>query len=213
MLLRSGDDDRRFSASKSRALHSTCGHRTCTKGANPVTAFLSTGSKAAAFCVFLSCVHTYLRGHAVRAERRRVAHVAVSVTNALVVMARSDDDDWHLVAIVQSNIKRMLAYSSIAHAGYALIGIVAGDWRAVAFLPVSYVLINIGAFGVIELIARRATNASRLPTMPDRISVRWLVKRTVAVSVELAGIPLPADSWQNSSSQGRLGWRISRCWW
>jgi len=59
------------------------------------------------------------------------------------------------VAIVQSNIKRMLAYSSIAHAGYALVGMVANDWRAVAFYLLSYVLINLGAFGIIEVMARR----------------------------------------------------------
>src|SRR6185436_18672718 len=78
-----------------------------------------------------------------------------TVTTSLEVMAILTMIIGNLAAIVQSNIKRMLAYSSIAHAGYALIGIVANDWRAVAFYMLSYVLINLGAFGIIEVIARR----------------------------------------------------------
>jgi NADH-quinone oxidoreductase subunit N len=121
----------------------------------PVTAFLSTGSKAAAFASF-SRVFILTFAATSFAVSTGVLHTLQSaVTDALVVMAILTMTIGNLVAIVQSNIKRMLAYSSIAHAGYALIGIVAGDWRAVAFYLLSYVLINIGAFGVIELIARR----------------------------------------------------------
>jgi hypothetical protein len=121
----------------------------------PVTAFLSTGSKAAAFASF-SRVFILTFAATPFALSAGVLHTLQSAaTDALVVMAILTMTIGNLVAIVQSNIKRMLAYSSIAHAGYALIGIVAGDWRAVAFYLLSYVLINIGAFGVIELIARR----------------------------------------------------------
>src|SRR5690349_16724365 len=120
----------------------------------PVTAFLSTGSKAAAFASF-SRVFILTFASASLAATGALHNLQGSVTDALVVMAILTMTIGNLVAIVQSNIKRMLAYSSIAHAGYALIGIIAGDWRAVAFYLLSYVLINIGAFGVIELIARR----------------------------------------------------------
>jgi NADH-quinone oxidoreductase subunit N len=120
----------------------------------PVTAFLSTGSKAAAFASF-SRVFVLTFASASLAATGTLHNLQGSVTDALVVMAILTMTIGNLVAIVQSNIKRMLAYSSIAHAGYALIGIIAGDWRAVAFYLLSYVLINIGAFGVIELIARR----------------------------------------------------------
>jgi len=120
----------------------------------PVTAFLSTGSKAAAFASF-SRVFILTFASASLAATGALHNFQGTVTDALVVMAILTMTIGNLVAIVQSNIKRMLAYSSIAHAGYALIGIIAGDWRAVAFYLLSYVLINIGAFGVIELIARR----------------------------------------------------------
>ena len=71
----------------------------------------------------------------------------------------------NVVAIAQNNVKRMLAYSSIAHAGYALIGfIAAGSARdpaqrnaaigAVIFYLLTYAVMNLGAFAVVQLIAR-----------------------------------------------------------
>ena len=71
----------------------------------------------------------------------------------------------NVVAIVQNNVKRMLAYSSIAHAGYALVGFVAAGATsdpgqrsnaitAVVFYLLTYAVMNIGAFAVVQLIAR-----------------------------------------------------------
>ena len=121
----------------------------------PVTAFLSTGSKAAAFASFSRVFILTFAAIPFVVSSGALHALQSAATDSLVVMAIVTMTIGNLVAIVQSNIKRMLAYSSIAHAGYALIGIVANDWRAVAFYILSYVLINIGAFGVIELIARR----------------------------------------------------------
>jgi NADH-quinone oxidoreductase subunit N len=129
----------------------------------PVTAFLSTGSKAAAFASFtrvfvLTFAATpFLAGAA--GELARLQHAWV---NALAVMAILTMTIGNLVAIVQSNIKRMLAYSSIAHAGYALVGMVALDWTSVAFYMLSYVVINIGAFAIIEVIARRGDRRTEI---------------------------------------------------
>jgi len=77
----------------------------------------------------------------------------------------------NVVAIVQNNVKRMLAYSSIAHAGYALVGFVAAGaappaqrsatMTAIAFYLLTYAVMNMGAFAVVTLIARsgdRSTN-------------------------------------------------------
>src|SRR5207302_9855549 len=71
----------------------------------------------------------------------------------------------NVVAIVQNNVKRMLAYSSIAHAGYALLGFVAAGaasdplerstaLAAVTFYLLTYAVMNMGAFGIVTLIAR-----------------------------------------------------------
>jgi len=109
----------------------------------------------------------------------------------LMVMAILTMTIGNLVAIVQSNIKRMLAYSSIAHAGYALVGMVAGDWRAVAFYLLSYVLINIGAFGIIELIARRGDKRVEIS---DYAGIGFLSPMLSSILslflLSLAGLPL-----------------------
>jgi len=121
----------------------------------PVTAFLSTGSKAAAFASFSRVFILTFAATSFAASTGALHTLQSATTSALVVMAILTMTIGNLVAIVQSNIKRMLAYSSIAHAGYALVGLVANDWRAVAFYLLSYVLINLGAFGIIEVMARR----------------------------------------------------------
>ena len=77
----------------------------------------------------------------------------------------------NVVAIVQTNIKRMLAYSSIAHAGYILVGLLAGSsgyaqahpelgistqaYAGVLFYILAYTFMNLGAFGILILLARR----------------------------------------------------------
>ncbi|HXU37911.1 MAG TPA: NADH-quinone oxidoreductase subunit N [Blastocatellia bacterium] len=121
----------------------------------PVTAFLSTGSKAAAFASFSRVFILTFAATSFASSTGALHTLQSATTGALVIMAILTMTIGNLAAIVQSNIKRMLAYSSIAHAGYALIGIVANDWRAVAFYLLSYVLINLGAFGIIEVMARR----------------------------------------------------------
>lgn len=121
----------------------------------PVTAFLSTGSKAAAFASFSRVFILTFAATSFVSSSGALHTLQSATTSALVIMAILTMSIGNLAAIVQGNIKRMLAYSSIAHAGYALIGIVANDWRAVAFYLLSYVLINLGAFGIIEVIARR----------------------------------------------------------
>jgi NADH-quinone oxidoreductase subunit N len=157
----------------------------------PVTAFLSTGSKAAAFASF--CRVFVLTFAVSGVTRGAMATLQTTWTEALVVMAILTMTIGNLAAIVQSNIKRMLAYSSIAHAGYALVGLIALDWRAVAFYLLSYVVINIGAFAVIEVIARRGDKRTEISDYAG-IGFQSLGLAT-ALSLfllSLAGIPLTA---------------------
>src|ERR1051325_11444841 len=120
----------------------------------PVTALLSTGSKASAFAAF-SRVFVLTFAVAPIAANATLSNFQSAITNTLIVMAILTMTIGNFVAMVQTNIKRLLAYSSIAHAGYALVGLAAGDWSSVAFYMLGYVVINIGAFAVIEVIARR----------------------------------------------------------
>ncbi|MCI0486016.1 MAG: NADH-quinone oxidoreductase subunit N [Blastocatellia bacterium] len=162
----------------------------------PVTAFLSTGSKAAAFASFSRVfILTFFAAAPVASGMTDSAVSALREvsTNALMVMAILTMTIGNLVAIVQNNVKRMLAYSSIAHAGYALVGMVAGDWRAVAFYLLSYVVINIGAFAVIEVIARRGDKRTEIADYSGiGFQTLGLAAALSLFLLSLAGIPLTA---------------------
>jgi NADH-quinone oxidoreductase subunit N len=114
------------------------------EGAPPaVTAFMSTGVKAAAFAafarVFLSAFEP-LRG---------------SWSEVIWVIAAATMIVGTVVGVAQSNVKRMLAYSSIAHGGYLLIALVSANdvgKGAILFYLLTYAITNIGAFGVIVLL-------------------------------------------------------------
>jgi len=104
-----------------------------------VTAFMIAGTKAAAFAAFL-------RVFLLALPTLHVYWAAVIWVLAVLTMTLGN-----LVALVQTNVKRMLAYSSIAHAGYVLVAIVAGGSSgatSVLFYLVAYALMNLGAFAV-----------------------------------------------------------------
>ena len=159
----------------------------------PVTAFLSTGSKAAAFAAFSRVFILTFAATSVGTGTGLLASLQATSTSALVVMAILTMTLGNIVAIVQSNIKRMLAYSSIAHAGYALVGLVALNWQSVAFYLLSYVVINIGAFAVIEAIARRGDKRTEIS---DYAGIGFqslgLASALSLFLLSLAGIPLTA---------------------
>jgi NADH-quinone oxidoreductase subunit N len=112
----------------------------------PVTAFLSVGSKAASFAMLL---RIFVEGlPAMSADWRLLFEVLAIVTMTV----------GNFAALTQSNLKRMLAYSSIAHAGYVLIGVVAGTTRGVTATLIYlliYSFMQLGAFAVIVLLRRR----------------------------------------------------------
>lgn len=112
----------------------------------PVAAFLSTGPKAAAFAVFL---RVYLTAFGPYSQR----WVPLVWISALVTMLVGN-----FAALRQSNIKRLLGYSSIAHAGYVLVAVAAGSdggAAAVMFYLAAYTFMNVGAFAVVSHFARR----------------------------------------------------------
>ena len=112
----------------------------------PFTGFLSTASKAAGFAVFLRVFLSGALGPVVQGE-----WWAMLVAMCIITMLLGN-----FVAIYQTNIKRLLAYSSIAQAGYALIGLVTltqDGSGATLFYLLMYVFTNIAAFGVIILVS------------------------------------------------------------
>ena len=130
----------------------------------PVTAFMAAGPKAAGFASFLR-VFVFGLPFVVSATSVSGANVHQAWVITLMVMAILTMTLGNVVAIVQNNVKRMLAYSSIAHAGYALVGFVAAGAASdpvqrntaitsVMFYLLTYAVMNIGAFAVVQLIAR-----------------------------------------------------------
>src|SRR6266542_4443821 len=129
----------------------------------PVTAFMAAGPKAAGFASFL---RVFIFGFPIATavvSTGGYAHKAW--LGALAVMAVLTMSVGNITAVVQNNVKRMLAYSSIAHAGYALVGFVAAGaasdpeqrsaaLTSVAFYLLTYAVMNMGAFAIVTLMAR-----------------------------------------------------------
>src|ERR1700682_208090 len=110
----------------------------------PVTAFMSVGTKAAAFAMI---VRVFAGGLPHLAPEWQVLLAFVAATSMIV---------GNVAAIVQTNVKRLLAYSGIAQAGYILIGVIAGGdagLSAVNYYLFIYMFMNFGAFAVITLLA------------------------------------------------------------
>ncbi|TFH34807.1 MAG: NADH-quinone oxidoreductase subunit N, partial [Anaerolineales bacterium] len=113
----------------------------------PITAFISTASKAAGFAVL------------VRFMLAVFPAIELQWTWILAVMATATMTIGNLLALPQKNIKRMLAYSSVAHAGYAMIGLVALSTfgaASIVFYLAAYVITNLAAFAVVILFTRTA---------------------------------------------------------
>ncbi len=118
-----------------------------------ITAFIATGSKAAAFAALLRVLTASAR--AVQLDWAALLWVLAVLTMTV----------GNVIAIAQQNLKRMLAYSSIAHGGYMLVGVVAGGTLgngSVLFYLLVYTFTTAGAFGVILLLEREGREAVRL---------------------------------------------------
>lgn len=125
----------------------------------PVTAFLSVGPKAAGFAVLIRFFYTVFASPDTVAGTWRLSS-AIDWTLLFAVLSAVTMTVGNFVAINQRNVKRLLAYSSIAHAGYMLMGFVlltAVGLQAILFYLVVYLFMNLGAFYVVVLV----TNGTR----------------------------------------------------
>ncbi len=148
----------------------------------PITAFMTVGPKAAGFAALIRILIQALP--ALHPDWSAILWM-ISILSMTV---------GNIVAIRQSNIKRMLAYSAIAHAGYILVGVVAGGkagYAAVAFYLVAYTLMNLGALTIVLALSRRGdlrvelsdySGLGRLAPVPAAALSLFLIS--------LAGIPL-----------------------
>ncbi|MGH7813803.1 MAG: NADH-quinone oxidoreductase subunit N [Candidatus Binataceae bacterium] len=115
----------------------------------PITAFMAAGVKLAAFAAFM------------RIFLAALAPVGEIWAPAFWILAAITMTGGNLLALAQSNVKRMLAYSAIAHAGYLLVGMTAGAEAggAILYYLLAYAFMNLGAFGVVIALERRGVAA------------------------------------------------------
>ncbi|HDY67266.1 MAG TPA: NADH-quinone oxidoreductase subunit N [Candidatus Scalindua sp.] len=146
-----------------------------------ITAFLSAGPKAAAFAVFFRVFLVSLP--ALEPKWSMILWVLAVLTMTV----------GNVVAIAQTNIKRMLAYSSIAHAGYALIAIVAANSLGTAsmlFYMLAYIFMNLGAFAVVIVLGRKGEENLMIEDYNGLGYKHPLLAITMSIFMfSLAGIP------------------------
>ncbi len=158
--------------------------------ASSVSAFLAFVPKSAGFVAILLLVSTFSAAD----QPMPAALQAVLVAMAAVTMTVGN-----VLAILQTNIKRILAYSSIAHSGYMLIGVVAGPgdgalvsngYAAVVFYLLTYGFMNLGAFGVLASLKRRGVEIEDLPQLKGLCRTNPLLGWTMVLCAgSLMGLP------------------------
>lgn len=146
-----------------------------------VTALIATGSKAGAFAALIRVLMVTLRG--VPPDWAALLWVIAAVTMTV----------GNVVALAQSNLKRMLAYSSIAHVGYMLVGLTAGGVGgagSVLFYMLTYTFTTAGAFGVITLCERARGEAVEVGDYAGLARRHPILAATLALFLlSLVGIP------------------------
>jgi NADH-quinone oxidoreductase subunit N len=143
----------------------------------PVTAFLTVAPKAAGFAVLLRLLGPAGSGPV-------TIRTALGVVAALTMIAAS------LAALRQKNIKRLLAYSSIAHSGTLLLAVVAGDGTGLAFYLTVYLFMNLGAFGAVMALAGKDGERLDLDSFAGAgHSSPWIAALFSVFLLSLAGFP------------------------
>jgi len=148
---------------------------------SPITGFMSVGVKAAAFAAFARVFFEALP--ALQIDWSQILWFLAILTMIL----------GNLAALVQDNIKRMLAYSSIAHAGYILIGMVAGKEMGTAgmlYYLLAYAFTNLGAFSVVALVGRKGEANVKIDDYRGLANVHPMLALVMSIFLfSLAGIP------------------------
>jgi NADH-quinone oxidoreductase subunit N len=146
-----------------------------------VTVFIGTASKLAAFAL------------AMRLLPEALGASQPDWGQMLVVLSVLSMAIGNIVAIAQTNLKRMLAYSTISHIGYVLLGILSGTaqgYQAAMFYMISYIIVAAGAFGMILLLAKQGFEADKLTDFKG-LNARspWFAGMMAVLMFSLAGVP------------------------
>ena len=150
----------------------------------PITAFIATASKGAVFALVLRYFTLIdIRSHA-------------PLFAIFTIVAIASMFAGNLLALFQTNVKRILAYSSISHLGYLLVTVLSSGAlasAAAAFYLTAYFITTLGAFGVITVISERDRDADRMDDYQGLAWRKpWLAGVFTCMLFSLAGIPLTA---------------------
>ncbi len=154
-----------------------------------VTAFMSVGAKGAGFAALIRVLH-FAFGDLAYAGDWALAAAVLAVLSMTV---------GNLVALAQTDVKRMLGYSSIAHAGYILVGVAAvsqSGVRSVLFYLLAYAFMNVGAFAVACVLERRGEFSTTLRDYAGLSQREPLLAAAMAVfMLSLMGMPPLVGFW------------------
>ncbi|MCA1805178.1 MAG: NADH-quinone oxidoreductase subunit NuoN [Xanthomonadaceae bacterium] len=147
----------------------------------PVTLFIGSAPKIAAFAIVMRVLVDGLGG------------LVADWQGMLVILAVLSLAVGNVIAIAQTNLKRMLAYSTISHVGFLLLGILAGTpdgYAAAMFYIITYALMAVGAFGMIILLSRAGFEADELEDFRG-LNARnpWFAFMMLILMFSMAGVP------------------------
>jgi len=156
----------------------------------PVTALIASGSKVASFAVLVALTDGFLSSAPSLQTPSWIVLLLCMAAGSIVL--------GNLAALVQTSVRRLLAYSAIAHAGYMLLGIAAHtpqSGAAVLYYALTYALTTVGAFGVIAIV-ERSTGSDRLDAFAGLSRRSPLLAGTMLLFLlSLAGIPPLVGFW------------------
>ncbi len=149
--------------------------------ATPTTLIIGAAPKIAAFAFIMRLLATGLQG------------MSADWQQMLVILAIASMAVGNIIAIAQANLKRMLAYSTIAHMGYVLLGILAaGDngYSSALFYVITYAIMTLGSFGMILLLSRAGFEAETIDDFKGlNQRSKWFAFMMLILMFSLAGIP------------------------
>ncbi len=152
-----------------------------------VTAYIASAAKVAGFAMIIRLLAESLGG------------MQTDWQGMLVILAVLSMIVGNVVAIAQTNLKRLLAYSTISHVGFIMLGLIAGNqegYSAAMFYTLSYALMSVGGFGIIILLARKgfeADNINDLKGLNQRSP--WFAFMMLVIIFSMAGVPPTVGFW------------------
>jgi NADH-quinone oxidoreductase subunit N len=159
----------------------------------PVTSLIASGSKVASFAVLVALTDSFLTS-----SQSLQASTWSSWIVLLLCMAAGSIVLGNLAALVQTSVRRLLAYSAIAHAGYMLLGIAAHTLQsgsAVLYYALTYALTTVGAFGVVAIV-ERSSGSDRFDAFAGLSRRNPVLAGTMLLFLlSLAGIPPLVGFW------------------